>query len=255
MSTLSDFFEKVANEIIEKKRNKSTEKDKFVAPKFNTSKCEDQYVGLIRIERLNARYCKWIKCSLKEKELRSDLHNELKEEKLPIFAIVLESPHTDEYKTTVHNIPIPMPAIGDTGENIQDFLPKYINRMNATCETDKISKGVGYIDIPSGIYRVLLVNAIQFQCSLGEKTELYRTNVFKNMWKEEAVKKDFFSRIDIPDVKIILNSCTNGNKNSTIRKIVQNEIDKIKSNCIKLHSLHPSSWQKCLGIEPEGWDN
>lgn len=233
---------------------------------FDKRKCEDQFVGLLKVERRNARFCKWLKCSL-EKEKRQNrqkLHDELfAYNDIPIILIVLESPHKDEFETLKYNIEKPMPAMAITGDNLFKLLPKYMNRINATSEHVGVSRGMGYVDMPSGIYRVLLVNAIQYQCSLGDEPKKYRNKIFNSMWNNEIVRQDFINRISINNVKVIINSSTggkNGNKlkagEETIRKQVQNVIDLVvKENVIIYHSLHPSCWQDCLGIEPEGWNS
>jgi hypothetical protein len=75
------------------------------------------------------------------------------------------------------------------------------------------------------------------------------------MWKNETVKKDFRFRLKQNNVRIILNACTSGKTDNTIRFLVQSEIDLCnQENCVKLHSYHPCTWQECVGIEPEGWD-
>lgn len=240
-------------------------KERDKSESFDKRKCEDQFVGLLKIERRNARFCQWLKCSLSKEEIknRTKIHNELSAEKdIPIILIVLESPHKDEFETVKYNIDKPMPAMATTGDKLCELLPKYINRINSTFEDEYISKGMGYMDMPSGIYRVLLVNSIQYQCSLGEGTKKYRNEIFNAMWMDETVRENFAKRISLNNIKVVINSSTsgkNGNKfkagEETIRKKVQNAIDLVvNDDVIIYHSLHPSCWQDCLGIEPNGWD-
>lgn len=258
MGTIEKIFCEIAENCVKNKKSKLTprEKKKFKSPIYQKSVCNNQYIGLIRIERNNACLSQWLNCSLStSKNERDELNKQLLQKKeMPIFLIVLESPHKEEYESNTDDIKIPMPAMGETGKKLHLFLPKYINRIKATIESETISKGIGYVDIKNEIYRVLLVNAIQYQCSLGEDTVKYRTSVFCEMWRKEEVKDNFKSRIDWDNVKVVLNCCTNGNKSSSIRKLIQDEIDlHAKADCVKLHSYHPSSWQECVGIEPDGW--
>ena len=236
-------------------------KERDKSESFDKRKCEDQFVGLLKIERRNACICEWLKCSLNKEEIknRTKIHNELSAEKdIPIILIVLESPHRDEFKCEKYKIDSPMPAMKTTGMNIYELLPKYINRIGGTLETGMISKGMGYMDMPNGIYRVLLANAIQYQCSFGVSSKLHRTYVFNKLWENEKVVKSFISRISFNNVQVIINASTNGDTKKgekTLRKKIQDAIDGVaKDDVVKYHSLHPSSWQKCLGIEPEGWD-
>ena len=243
--TITELFIKLAKE-----RDKSES--------FDKRKCEDQFVGLLKIERRNARFCGWLKCSLSKEEIknRTKIHNELSAKKdIPIILIVLESPHRDEFKCEKYKIDSPMPAMETTGINIYELLPKYLNRIGGTLETGMMSKGMGYMDMHNGIYRVFLVNAIQYQCSLGFDPKAHRTYIFNKLWDHEEVVKNFISRISLNNVQVIINASTNGGNKKTIRKKVQDAIDRVaKDNVVKYHSLHPSFWQKCLGIEPEGWD-
>lgn len=245
MESCNEIFEKVVKEIL-----KTAKKD----VNYQKGKCEDQYVGLLQIERKNARFSKWIKTSLTDDENdinvqnRINLHKELDNKlNIPVLAIMLESPHKNEYKNEYS-----MPACGKTGYNLYKFLPKYLNCINSTLESKDESKGIGYIDIKSGIYRVLLINAIQYQCSLGQKIKSYRNKVVEKMWANDIVKKDFESRIASYKLNIVINCCTSCDLN--LRKKVQESINNVVSKeVVMFHAYHPCKWQECLGIEPDGW--
>lgn len=246
MKTTAEIFEETANKIIAKKKEKENDKKKIVIPNYDKRKCEDQFLGLIQIERGNAHFCRWITVSEKHDDIdqRKKIHEELENLNYPVLVIVLESPHTNEFKYA-----FPTLALGETGENLVKLLPKYINRIDCTIEDSISSKGSGYLDMQSGIYRVLLVNAIQYQCSLGVSTKLYRTDVFNELWNKDEFKKDFTTRMLKHDVKIVVNAST-----SSVRNNVQECIDLLgKIDIVKFHSYHPSQWQYCLGIEAEGW--
>ena len=144
MEDISNIFKEIAETSINKKEKRALKNKKiFKRPPYKTERCNDQYVGVLRIERKNARCSQWIESSLKDKKERNILHQKLKNrEDLPTLVIVLESPHKDEYDIEVNNITEPMPAMGDTGDNIQKLLPKYINKINGTYENEETSKGI-----------------------------------------------------------------------------------------------------------------
>ena len=111
-------------------------------------------------------------------------------------------------------------------------------------------------DIESGLYAIKLVNAIQFQCSLGADTEpsekskgyeqCYRDNVFIEMWDDNnEVSESFVKRVKESRPDIIINCCTKGNldkKHGTLRGRVQKAINvKCKNlSCLLLSAAHPS---------------
>lgn len=227
------------------------EKAKVTLTGIRTQACEDQFVGLLKIERKNAHFTQWIKTSLTDANLRQSMHDELEQQtNIPVLAIILESPHKQEYAGN-----IPMPACGKTGDNIYKLLPKYLNCISATLEQDNISQGVGFPDIQSGTYRVLLINAIQYQCSLGEKTKKYRDEIFDKMWENGDVRTDFANRLTIHPLRVIINCCTASAANfrKKIQKVISNSI-----NCCDtalFHAYHPCQWQPCIAIEPGMWKN
>ena len=258
---VQDVFKAVVKEVCKKRDG---DKDSTLdSSEYDDRKCDDQLIGLLQIERGNARLCKWIRIALNHDDLcaRIDVHQSLTDEKqYPILAIVLESPHIEEFSKEEggaerKRLETPMPALGDTGQNIFSLLPKYINRIDATFEEKDLSRGIGYPDIPSGIYRVLLINAIQYQCSLGADTNKHRTTVFNKMWEKEEVRENFKERIPFA-TKVVINACTNGGCRPSLREKIQKAIDeRVADDCVKLHAYHPSTWKKCIGIEPDGWDN
>ena len=69
--------------------------------------------------------------------------------------MVLESPHVDEF---IGNIG---PAKGFTGDMIRNFLHEVINLQDVD--------GFGLV----------LINAIQHQCSLGTSTSAHRDKIFR----------------------------------------------------------------------------
>lgn len=151
------------------------------------------------------------------------------------IVIILESPHADEY----NNSCFINPALGKTGENLQNYFEKLINAL-----------AISEHDLNNGQYRIILMESIQYQCSLGIKplNKNIRDLVFSKIWNlqnkngEFPTKIDFISRLAsyMPDV--ILNLCTTPSNN-----LVQKEIDQYRKKypSVKLYiGYHPSSWHR-----------
>lgn len=119
-----------------------------------------------------------------------------KTKNLKRIVVILESPHTDEYMCTDS----PQPANGKTGKSIQKGLRCVINNY-------KDSKWV-----PDEKYEIIIMNAIQYQLSLGSSTQKYRDQMFIRMWAHEAVRNNFIARLTKYQPDIIINCCTNGER-------------------------------------------
>lgn len=227
--------------------------------------CEDQYFGIIRIEKSIPSFCEWIiapsaldkknssdeeKAKLKKIRSGKDLciKYRLKSESLKTIVIVLESPHDKEFfkiDSIYQNIG---PACSTTGQNLIKWFPEtFMNYV--PCVVDEINnfkaKYHSEKDIESGIYAIKLINAIQYQCSLGEETKDYRTKVFNSMWKDAKVPKSFMERLHDSKPDIIINCCTKRGKNK-----VQEKIDEEykNSSTLLLFAAHPSSYHFKNGL-------
>ena len=62
------------------------------------------------------------------------------------------------------------------------------------------------------IFLFLIVNSVQYQCSLGQKTDNYRDLLFTANWMENC-RKDFINRIKHYKADLYINSCTKGSIN------------------------------------------
>lgn len=141
------------------------------------------------------------------------------------IVIVLESPHKNEYNTSFRH-----PAIGKTGDNLKDNFDSLLDKLKGT-----IKKGTRCY--------VYLMNAIQYQCSLGYHTSIFRTEIFNSMWKHHKKDEDFLDRLKDFYPNIIINLCT---KTDKLQDIVQEKIDEFVNNnkTISLYrGTHPSSWK------------
>jgi hypothetical protein len=145
--------------------------------------------------------------------------------------MVLESPHVDEFIGT------PGPAKGFTGDMIRNHLPEALRGLNLD--------GFG----------IVLINAIQHQCSLGTDTSLYRDLIFRAMWAVGG-REDFCSRLQsvMRPGDILMNCCTKGNDfetNVPLRSLVEASIRAMFPSITSIRRMHPASWrnQSFRGVE------
>lgn len=149
------------------------------------------------------------------------------------IVIILESPHTDEYSLDDKWNKV-TPAIGSTGTKLQNNVDKLI---------EKVCK-----DYPKGTkYQIVLMNSIQFQCSLGISPldEKVRDCVFSEIWKSDTIRNDFKDRLKSYNPKCILNLCTTGEVKPSLNYLVQaliNEIYYDKKRVELYIGYHPSHW-------------
>ena len=206
---------------------------------FNTNCCPDIIAGK------NGEF--WF--SKEERDNRKDFLD-ITDEDIPTIVVVLESPHKDEFNN--QNFPNGNPALGKTGKMLQEHF-KAILRKNIS-------------ELPNN-YRVILMNSIQFQCSLGEVPKKYRDYMWLSLWfgTNNLFKNDFIRRLNSYNPSYIFNFCTIGNHTKiefclqkcspeiykksmddiqnmgkiTIRSIVSSSIPQ---NIIPFEDSHPSSW-------------
>jgi len=170
--------------------------------------CPDQFVG--RINTFSADQSDFpVRVSASERP-----------EGLLCLIMVIESPHKQEFMGNLG------PAKGSTGNLIRKWI-KEIRDLFAYHN-----------------YGLILVNAIQFQCSLGRPTKEFRDDVFKHVWGDRG-GCDFRHRLKAihREGDVIANCCTKGNlKESNLRALVQAAIVKTVINCTIHRRTHPSSW-------------
>jgi len=172
--------------------------------KYDTRRCPDEVKGYLNYDGANFIFS--------EKNNESTICKKL--------ILILESPHKEEYKG--ENI---RPAVGKTGENIKKCIINFAVLLQ-----------YHYSSFKNGCYEVWVVNAIDYQASLGLKTELYRTVVFQLLWYCNG-RKTFQERIKkiVSTDDILINSCTKGN---TIDKTIAEEIiSKVKCESIPFEKI------------------
>ena len=171
--------------------------------------CPDQYVGLVsKIEKTGDFTCR--------------IPTSERPPSLACVLLILESPHTSEFDTS------PGPAKGKTGTNIVRYL------RDVPGIADKRDFGL------------LLVNAIQYQCSLGRPTSEVRDAVFTEAWSNGG-RFDFETRLRAlyRAVDCVVNCCTRGPREtaSQLRVQVQRSLEvSLPSGTSVLRRNHPSFW-------------
>ena len=131
--------------------------------------------------------------------------------------VILESPHIDEFKGKEW-----LPLKKD-----EDFI-KYFSDLYIK---SKISNNL----IKENEYKIYLLNAIQYQCSLGKTTSYFRDYVFLYYWEKK--KKNFKKRLKNffnDETEAVINLCTKGdhsriielyNKNTKKYEVVPKKCD------------------------------
>ncbi|MBK7051386.1 MAG: hypothetical protein IPH54_11660 [Rhodoferax sp.] len=149
----------------------------------------------------------------------------------PCIVMVLESPHVDEFIGT------PGPAKGFTGDMIRNHLPDALRGLN--------HDGFGLI----------LINAIQHQCSLGADTSLHRDVIFRAVWAAGG-RENFCTRLlsVVRTDDILINCCTKGNDfetNDPLRSLVEASIRDTLPSTASVRRMHPASWRNASfrGVE------
>lgn len=210
-------------------------KDK--AKNSSTVRCFDNYVGQIKIVngavaskalwfcrdlRISNHYC------VSEKIDLSNYQSPL--EKMcncKTIVLILESPHKDEYDDSKSSI-TPAPALGRTGSNLDN---KFVCKIN-----EFIKNNTKRVEIKNGVYNIILMNAVQYQCSMGlvPLNTTVRNALFLQMWFNGKVRKNFTKRLNKYAPDVVINCCTNGsvnghNINKSFLKKINREI-KISNN-------------------------
>lgn len=183
-------------------------------PGFRPNVCPDQYVGVISDLEQGAA------------DFPERLTAINRPANRPCVLLVLESPHIREF------LEPPGPAKGSTGRLIRSHLQAILG--------DQVDPSNGLV----------LVNAVQNQCSLGRPPKEHRDAVFTSAWKlyaEAAFVQRLRSLLRADDY--VINACTKGNSrkgNPELRQLVETAISSVRPDGSDSRRLHPASWASPL---------
>ena len=122
-----------------------------------------------------------------------------------VIAFVIESPHIHEFKIDIDLYPEGRyNARPLNNASTKKYLKKMAEGPLSKFFSKKINEGE--------IFLFLIVNSVQYQCSLGQKTDNYRDLLFTANWMKNC-RKDFINRIKHYKADLYINSCTKGSIN------------------------------------------
>lgn len=194
----------------------------------NPLPCPDQVCGYI----LNGKYK-----SVRNRKIKYNIDYNAtgyktylgKRLKSPVV-VILESPHKEEF-CKMCGMPIG-PARGKTGNYFDEHFGKLIKNSSI------------YQYINAGMHAVVFVNAVQYQCSLGNslqgKNNAQNRIICDKNWVRcfnGGCKYDLKRRVAALKPIAIINLCTKGKRN--LRGIVQPYVNQIATYT---YGNHPSSW-------------
>ncbi|QCR32378.1 hypothetical protein [Lysinibacillus sp. SGAir0095] len=159
------------------------------------------------------------------------------------IAILLESPHIDEYEQTREKL-VPIGAAqGQTGKKIEKSIESLILALKEHLVLEEQHK-----------YRVIIINAVNFQTSLHFIHEKPMNNYYRElrdkmwlkMWTEiPQIKNDLIRQLDsLKKDSIIINACP-----KSLKPFINQEHLQFANRFSLFESNHPSSteiWTKSL---------
>lgn len=197
----------------------------FKAGHIETRRCDDQFVGTVQVIDNSTRFHDDGKTDF---AMRISL-KAWDRPNVPVIILILESPHTAEYEYLT-----PMPAAGDgygeTGRGLRTLF-------HEACPV--------HLFLSNGDYPIVLMNAVQYQCSLGFKPKVFRNEVFLQCW-DSFGEQDFESRLlsAYRNNDVVINCCTAaGPKRRRLREVVEASVCAVVGGST-LKIEHPSNWMR-----------
>lgn len=197
----------------------------------NLLPCPDQYVTTYNNEKLTSRTYDSIEYNYDTQG--NHCCTNLKQH---IIAILLESPHKDEYEM-INGVLSPKGPLVGKWNTFFSIFPE-------TIKQSKIYKKIN----TQLVYNIVFVNAIQYQCSLGKELrgknsyqKQKNMNVINCWWM--GFNKDLEKRLEALRPEMIIN--LSGKSNEISEKIdlmIQNNQELSKVFMTK--GSHPSTWKK-----------
>ena len=213
---------------------------------WNNMPCNDQWVGEIIFNGIDFEYNGSEVFQLTRKkssgQIRVDVNysaSKIKSSKAKIV-VLLESPHLEEFKVVGYPYNT-APAWGNTGDRFDSQFIKVLNRHIKNIGSKYLLKNRQAFD-------VYIVNAIQYQCSLGISpiNPSVRNGLFSYLWnlQPDSFYQDLIDRLNFIRPDIIINACTAKLKN---RHCNANSIMPLLNNkniAFFTASSHMSVWGK-----------
>ena len=153
--------------------------------------------------------------------------------------LVLESPHKDEYRRKDEFGKVtPVPANGTTGQHIRTYIGKVLRCSTGT---------------DCGTLQVILMNAVQYQCSQAHSlsgkvnncNRLKRDEVFRKTFSQGEELKQRLRGLHITDLDIVINCCIKGDRTPYLRDLVGEAIKDVRGQPFQFKyfaTCHPSVW-------------
>lgn len=199
-----------------------------------TIPCQDQYVGeftngqFTPKQRINIEYDR-------DKNGIPIIKNILCDKRI---VVILESPHKDEFSLLSNGQwSANGPAFGKTGDLFEDKFESVFSESQSYQNWQLANNAT---------YDVILINSVQFQCSLGKALRKYKNKKERdeNWYKcinENCIQDDLFYRIEALKPTILINLCTVGLKN--LQSVLSSIISKrINQRILYTSGSHPSTW-------------
>ena len=214
---------------------------------FSNEQCPDQIVAKIGVslseEKIRVEFIESIKTRHQRQTVttldklvyhRKSVPLLDMDREFPRIVLILESPHKNEFNQTDAGNATNGPAYGTTGDNINRYLPELLEKIMADS-----------MDCKQKYYELVLVNVIQYQCSLGEATTKHRDRIFWECWKHKEVRGDFRDRLKCAigfnkSESIVINCCTTGRFTRSNHDLVNILLDDM--DVCFFESTHPSCW-------------
>lgn len=194
---------------------------------YNYNLCKDNLIG--KVEYKNGKWVLIEDYVLKEDRIKNKDNISISTNKInKRIIIVLESPHKNEYSKELI-----APAMGMTGKKIK-FL--FLNILN-----DKLKTNIK----ENEVYDLIIMNAIQYQASLGLNTKIFRDRIWLNIWIDGKGRENFIERIKAYNPDIIFNFCTKGNHELDTLCILSDSYSRINLENIRYKFIK----DLCLSIE------
>ncbi len=188
----------------------------------NVERCPDQYVGLVN----KAGY--QLGPSTSDFDVRQPPGE--RPFNAPPIVMILESPHKSEFPRDGSA----GPARGATGTRIRKHL----------------AQAFRCLPLIDNVHRpLILMNAIQHQCSLGQPPKCHRDTVFCLMWDQPRVRIDFSRRLrgyTQDKGALVINACTLGSFKKNGREELWRRVENVIGQTLRRPSdliiPHPASW-------------